>query len=118
MTEREIKLELAKVALTNGVSIETAKTFYEWIIEEPEHELPDGNPTKWDGTPIEELACRTKIKGTIIRRCKDNGINTVGDLIRCGGRRFLTYRDVGKGAVRWIDDTLEMYYDVKEWYKM
>lgn len=118
MTDREIKLELAKVALASGMSLEAAKDFYEWIMEEPEHEVPDGKPTKWDDTPIEDLACRTRITGTITKRCKDNGINTVGDLIRCGGRKFLTFEDVGKGTVTKIDDALEEYYDVNEWYRM
>ena len=116
MTDREIKLELAKVALSNGMAIETAKAFYDWIMEEPEHIVVESKPTKWDDTPIEDLACRTRIEGTITKRCHDNGINTVGDLIRCGGRKFLKFENVGKGTVRKIDDALLMHFEVVDWY--
>ena len=36
MTNREIKFELAKIALVQCVSIDSIKQMYEWIIEEPE----------------------------------------------------------------------------------
>lgn len=118
MTNREIKLELAKVALSNGMAIETAKVFYDWIMEEPENIVVESKPTKWDDTPIEDLACRTRIEGTITKRCHDNGINTVGDLIRCGGRKFRTFKNVGGSTITKIDDALENYYEVTDWYKM
>lgn len=116
MTDREIKLELAKVALGNDVSIETAKLFYDWIIEEREREVPGCKQTKWDNTPIEDLACRTRIVGTITKRCKDNGINTVGELIRCGGHKFRTFKNVGGATITKINDALEKYYEVADWY--
>lgn len=118
MTDRDIKFELSKIALANGMSIETIKTFYEWIMKEPEHEVPESNPTPWEDTPIEDLARRTRIEGTITKRCKDNGINTVGDLIRCGGLRFIKYQNVGRSTVNKIDDALEQYYNITDWYKM
>jgi DNA-directed RNA polymerase alpha subunit len=115
MTDREIKLELTKIAMPCGMPIETAKKYYEWIMEEPEREVVD-KPTKWDDTPIEELAYKTRIEGTIIKRCKDNGINTVGDLIRCGAHKFLTFKLVGKGTITQIDNALEDHFGISDWY--
>ena len=117
MTDKEIKLELAKAALSNGSTIEAAKKFYEWIMEVTEHEEPESEPMQWDDTPIEDLAYRTRIKGTIIKRCKDNGINTVGELIRCGYHKFFSFKNVGAGTMTAIDDVLEQHYGIVDWYK-
>lgn len=116
MTDREIRLELSKVAITSGTNIETAKAFYCWIVAAPEREVVD-EQTQWDNTPIEKLAYKTTIKSTIIKRCKENGINTVGELILCGAHKFRTYRNVGLGTISQIDDALEQYFGVIEWYK-
>lgn len=118
MTNREVKIEIAKAALGNGLNIETAKAFYDWVIEEPERELPEDRSTRWDNTPIEELAHKTLIVGTVTKRCKDNGINTVGDLIRCGGIKFSTFKNVGGCTIQKIDDALDRYYHVSEWYRL
>lgn len=118
MTDREIKFELAKIALTTGRSVEHITAFYDWIMEEPEHIVVESKPTKWDDTPIEDLACRTRIKGTITKRCHDNGINTVGDLIRCGGHKFRTFDKVGYKTITVIDDMLEQYFGISDWYTM
>ena len=116
MTDREIRLELSKVAITSGTNIETAKAFYCWIVAAPEREVVD-KQTIWDNVPIEEFACKTKIKGTIIKRCKENGINTVGELILCGAHKFSTYRNVGLGTISQIDDALEEFLGIKEWHR-
>ncbi len=116
MTEREIKLELSKASFYCGISLENVKKFFEWIMETPDEPVPEGKPTKWDNTPIEELARRTHIAGTITKRCKDNGINTVGDLIRCGCFKFQTFKNVGAQTVNKINIALEAYYDFPNWY--
>ena len=115
MTNKEIKLELSKLTISTGLSIETAQRFYDWIVEEPERELV-ARPTNWDDTPIEELAYKTSIKGTIIKRCKENGINTVGELIRCGAHKFGTFNLVGRCTIQKIDDALERNYGIPDWY--
>lgn len=111
MTDREIKLELAKVAIANGSSIDTAKLFYQWIIENVEQI----SPTKYDSEPIEVFALKTRNKG-IVKRCKENGILTVGDLLRCGANKLSKARNVGRTTINMIDDTLEKYYNIKDWY--
>lgn len=117
MTNRELKLELAKLAMANDCSIETAKMFYDWILEEPEKVVKlDEKPTEYDDVPIEQLAYKTRYEGTIIKRCKENGINTIGDLIRCGAHNFKSYRLVGKKLIIKIDEALEEHYNIKDWY--
>ena len=116
MTDREIKLELSKAALAGGMEIETAKAFYDWITEEPAHKLPEDKSNIRYETPIEELAHKTKMEGTIIKRCKDNGINTIGDLIRCGAHKFRTFHNVGGSTITKIDAALEEHYGISDWY--
>ena len=89
MTGQEIKLELSKIALANGLSVESAKAFYNWI--EEDYVPPKDKQTPFDDTPIEELAERTRMKNSIIRRCRENRIFTIGDLIRCGGYKFNSF---------------------------
>ena len=118
MTNKELKLELAKLAMTYGHTFEYAKAFYDWITEEPEREVKlDEKPTMYDNTPIEELAYKSMYsEGAIIKRCKENGINTVGDIIRCGAHKFRSFRLVGRTLVSRIDEVLEKHYNIENWY--
>ena len=135
MTNREIKFELAKVALTTCRHMtseslsESIKNLYEWIIEEPEvvveqTEKDDKNPSiEYDNKPIGEvISCISKsgqMGITYATKLADifhnNEINTVGDLLRIGGRYFSKYRNVGKGSISRIDDALEQLYGIKDW---
>lgn len=115
MTEKEIKLELAKAALSGGASIEAARAYYEWVSETPDLEAAD-DQAQWDSTPIEQLAYKTSAEGAIIKRCHENGIKTIGDLIRCGAHKFRTFRLVGGGTISKIDEALEAYFGFSNWY--
>ena len=121
MTNREIKLELARIALercnfsTSESLTESLKNLYEWVIEEPEVEAKPIDKNSFDDIDIKEIL-------TIIRKNKGsssgiatmvekvfygNNINTVGDLMRIGRRDFSKYRLVGKKSVWAIDDALD-----------
>ena len=115
MTDKEIKLELTKTAMATGMSIEMAQKFYEWIVKESDSKIVS-KYTQFDDTPIEELAYKTRIEGTIIKRCKENNINTVGELIHCGAHKFRTFRLVGRGTVRKINNALQEYFGISDWY--
>jgi DNA-directed RNA polymerase alpha subunit len=135
MTNREIRFELAKVALTTCRHMtseslsESIKNLYDWIIEEPEvvveqTEKDDKNPSiEYDNKPIGEvISCISKsgqMGITYATKLADifhnNEINTVGDLLRIGGRYFSKYRNVGKGSISRIDDALEELYGIKDW---
>ena len=137
MTNKEIKLELAKVALARcsytdvNAFNEAIRNLYNWIIEEPEvdveqTEKDDKNPSiEYDNKPIGEvISCISKsgqMGSTYATKLADifhnNEINTVGDLLRIGCRYFSKYRNVGKGSISRIDDALEQLYGINDWYK-
>ena len=121
MTNKEIKFELAKVALTNCQHMtsesltESLKNLYEWIMEEPEVEAKPINKNNFDDIDIKEvLSTIRKNKGfssgiaTMIETVfYGNNINTVGDLMRIGRSDFSKYRLMGKKSIWAIDDALD-----------
>ena len=121
MTNKEIKFELAKVALatcqhiTNESLTENLKNLYDWIVEEPEVEAETIDKNSFDGVDIKEvLSTIRKNKGfssgipTMIETVfYGNNINTVGDLMRIGRRDFSKYRLVGKKSIWAIDEALD-----------
>ena len=121
MTDKEIKFELAKVALTkcnfmtSESLTESLKNIYEWIVEEPEVEEETIEKNGLDSIDIKEVL-------NIVRKNKDsvsgiatsletvfnsNNINTVGDLMRIGRHNFSKYRLVGKKAIWATDDAMD-----------
>ena len=128
MTNKEIKFELAKVALTkcNFMTSETftesLKNLYEWVVEEPEVEVETIDKNNFDSVDIEEVlnivrknqhfssGIATMLETTL----SNNNINTVGDLMRIGRRDFSKYRLVGKKSIWAIEDALEEL-GVKGW---
>lgn len=129
MTNREIKFELAKVALTTcrymtSESLsESIKNLYDWIIEEPEADV-DNPKTDYDKTSVREIIKHFVKKGrygnqryatSLVNVFNNNGINTVGDILRMGRRGFMTLKGVGKGSVTRIDDALEELYGIINW---
>ena len=120
MTNKEIKLELAKVALatcrhmTSEALTESLKNLYEWVIEEPEVEEETVDKNSFDSIDIKEVLnivrknqrSSSGIATTLETIFNRNNINTVGDLMRIGRRDFSKYRLVGKKSVWAIDDAL------------
>lgn len=127
MTNREIKFELAKVALatcrhmTSETLTESLKNLYEWIVEEPEVEV-DNPKTDYDNTSVREII-KYLVKNdryndkryaiSLVNVFNDNGINTIGDILRIGRRAFMQIKGVGKGSVTRIDDALEELYGIE-----
>ena len=129
MTNREIKFELAKVALTTCRHMtsesltESIKNLYEWIIEEPEVEF-DKPKTDYDKTSVREIIKHLAKNGrygdqrytsSLVNVFNDNGINTIGDILRIGRRGFMQIKGVGKGSATRIDDALEELYGIEDW---
>jgi DNA-directed RNA polymerase alpha subunit len=128
MTNKEIKFELAKVALekccftTSETLTEGLKNLYEWIVEEPESEVETEQKSSYDEIDIKEvLNIVRKNQGfssgiaTMIETVfHNNNINTVGDLMRISRRDFSKYRLVGKKSIWAIEDALEEL-GVKGW---
>jgi DNA-directed RNA polymerase alpha subunit len=123
MTNREIKFELAKVALVNCVSIDSIKQMYEWIIEEPDADV-DKPKTDYDNVSVREIIKYLVKNGrygnqryatSLVNVFNDNGINTIGDLLRINKRGFMQIKGVGKGSVTRVDDALEELFLIKYW---
>ena len=129
MTNREIKFELAKVALTTCRHMtseslsESIKNLYEWIIEEPEVDV-DKPKTDYDNVSVREIIKYLVNNGkygdqryvsSLVNVFNDNGINTIGDILRISKRGFMRLKGVGKGSVRRIDDALEELFLIKYW---
>ena len=120
MENKEIKFELAKIALercnfsTSETLTESLKNLYDWIMEEPEVEVKTEQKNSFDSVDIKEvLNIVRKNQGfssgiaTMLETVfHNNNINTVGDLIRIGRRDFSKYRLVGKKSIWAIDDAL------------
>jgi len=127
MTNKEIKFELAKVALTrcNFMTFESLtesiKNLYEWVVEEPEVEEETEQKNIFDGTDIREVlnivrknhyysGIATMIDSVFL----ENNIKTVGDLMRIGRRDFSKYRLIGKKSI-WVIDEALAELGVKGW---
>ena len=129
MTNREIKFELAKVALTTCSHMtseslsESIKNLYEWIIEEPEVDV-DKPKTDYDKILVREIIkylannyrySNKRYASSLVNVFNNNGINTVGDILRLERHYFMKIKGVGKGCVMRIDDALEELYGIKYW---
>ncbi len=115
MTNREIKFELAKIALVQNLPMDSIKQMYEWIIEEPEVKEETTEKNGLDSINIKEVlnivrknqGSSNGIATSLETIFNKNNINTVGDLMRIGRCDFRKYRLVGKKSVWAIDDALE-----------
>ena len=120
MTNKEIKFELAKVALakcnftTSELFTESLKNLYEWVVEEPEVEVETVDKSSLDSIDIKEVINIVRKKqrfnsgiATMLETTlSNNNINTVGDLVRIGRREFSKYRLVGKESIALLDESL------------
>ena len=120
MTNKEIKFELAKVALTkcnfmtSELLTESLKNLYDWIVEEPEVEVETEQKKDFDNIHIKEVlnivrknqGFSSGIATSLETIFNNNNINTVGDLLRISRRDFSKYRLVGKKSIGAIDDAL------------
>ena len=120
MTNKEIKFELARLALekcnfaTSETLTECLKNLYEWVVEEPEVEVKTTDNNSFDSIDIKEVLniVRKKqrfssgIATTLENVFHNNNINTIGDLMRISRRDFSRYRLVGKKSIWAIDDAL------------
>lgn len=120
MTNKEIKLQLARIALerctfsTSETLTESLKNLYDWITEEPEDKVETNQENQFNRIDIKEvlkiirknqrLSSGIATSLETIFHC--NNINTVGDLMSIGRRDFSKYRVVGKKSIWAIDDAL------------
>ena len=125
MTNKEIKLELAKVALARcsytdvNAFNEAIRNLYNWIVEESEKPAVD-----YDKVSVREIIkylikndrySDKRYASSLVNVFNDNGINTVGDILSLDRKEFMRIKGVGKGSVTRIDDALEELYGIKDW---
>lgn len=129
MTNKEIKFELAKIALTkcNFLTSETLtqglKNIYEWIVEETDVDVDNAKTNYYDISAREIIKYLVK-KGkysdqrytsSLVNVFNINAIITIGDILRIGRQAFMKIKGVGKGSITRIDDALEELYGIKQW---
>ena len=120
MTNKEIKFELAKVALTKCNFLtsesltESLNNLYEWVIEEPEVEVEENTQNAYDNITVSEiLNCVRKnvytgspVTEKLATSFAANDIKTAGDLLKIGRQCFKRYRNIGKKSLLALDDAL------------
>lgn len=107
MTDRELKIELAKASLMGGGGVYYAMECYDWINEESKD---------LEKIDVRELAAEAKRTGLRIRRrCLNAGISTIGDLVRLGRNRFRALPQVGDTMCDEIAEVLREKYKVQNW---
>lgn len=112
MTDKEIRLELAKAAIMSGSSIETAKMMYSWVC--------DGTKLKeeidLDSIKVGEIEQYLGMSAVRFRnRCMENDIHSVGQLVRIGARNFRALKLVGGGLVTKVKTILSEHYNIDDW---
>lgn len=109
MTDKDVRLELAKAALKSGSSIESAKLWYTWV-------CGDAKDSNLDAIKVSELEQYLGMSSVRFRnRCMENDIHTVGQLVRVGSGGFRSMRLVGGGMVDKLRKILSEKYGVEEW---
>lgn len=96
MTIQEMKLELAKVAIEHGLPLFDTMQFYNWIVEE-EEEAPYFQEKKFDNMSIFELMrpSRSRYRVRVTNVCAEYDIRTVGDLMKYGVQNIRKCRNMG-----------------------
>lgn len=110
MTDKEIRLELAKAALIGGASEERMNEMFKWVVGSDKPILDIDSISVSD---MEQYLGMSSVR--FRNRCMENDIHTVGQLVRIGSRKFRALRLVGSSLVMKIEDVLTKEYGVKEW---
>jgi len=109
MTDVEIRLELAKVALASGLNTDAAMEYYDWVVNGVSDKI-----RLLAAIPIWEIAAKTSIPNTVNSRCRENNIFSVGALVQFGRTNFSNCRKVGKFTVHQLDEALKSF-GVENW---
>ena len=124
MTNKEIKLKLSEIALSNGLSIESVKMFYEWIKEEPEKAINvNGEQTDYDDVPSSEIVnyvrrIYSRSGGYAVgleKVLKANNLDTIGDVIRLGYNGFKRLHSVDGRMLATVVDALNVLCGINYW---
>lgn len=121
MENKEIKFELAKIALerctfsTSETLIESLKNLYEWIMEEPDVEVEEHAQNGfniYDNISVSEIlklvrkntGASSSITEYLATSFRKNNIRTAGDLLKIGKQDFKKFRNIGEKSIWALDD--------------
>ena len=103
-----IRLDIAKAALIGGASMERMKDMYRWVCGEEVRGM--------DGISVTEMEQFLGMSSTrFANRCKENGIETIEQLVKVGSKTFRAYRLVGNNLCERVSRVLYEQYGVKDW---
>lgn len=141
MTNKEIKFELGKIALTRcGCEhlTESLQNIYDWIIEEPEKEvIPEQPVNDYEQKPIREVYNeiqrmeeaekeekiqkgwrRVQKKGhanRFLNVARMHDIETVGQLVEYGKAEFMLLPNIGRQCADYVSMALKNLYGIDKW---
>lgn len=139
MTNKEIKFELGKIALTrcDGDLTESLRNIYEWIIEEPEEVIPEQPVNDYELKPIREVyleiqrieeaekeekiqkgRSRVQKKGhanRFLNVARMHDIETVGQLVEYGKAEFMLLPNIGRQCADYVSMALKNLYGIDKW---
>lgn len=141
MTNKEIKFELGKIALSKcegGNLAESLQNIYDWIIEEPEEKIiPEQPVNDYEQKPIREVYLeiqrmeeaekeekiqkgwsRVSKKGharRFLNAAQMADIETVGQLLNFGKDDFLLLQNMGRQCVYYVSMALKNLYGIEKW---
>lgn len=104
----ELRTRLIEKAIENRISIAETKEYLKLL------ERTDYNKTM--EVKIGTLAELTGKYKTICQRCNELGIQTIGDLVRYGGREMREDKNIGVKTAALISDTLQEHFGIDNWF--
>ena len=111
LSNKEVKLELAKMAISTGSSIEYAKMFYRWVTEE------EPLQEKYKNETLERLCnCLGSRYGEKVREvARDNNFCTIGELLNMGSIKFRGLEQIGAKTAWRVTEALGELYGITKW---
>lgn len=104
----ELKTRIIEKAIENRVDVTTTKEYLK-LLERTDY-------TMALETSIGTFAEMTGNYKTVCQRCNELGIETVGDLVRLGGRKMRKQPNVGDKTAGLISDTLQEKFGIDNWF--
>ena len=104
----EFRTAIIKAAIENHIGIEETKRYLE-LLERTDY-------SKTMEIRIGVLAEATGNYKTVCQRCNEMGIESIGDLVRLGGKAFRESPNVGVKTATLVSDVLADKFGIYNWY--
>jgi len=104
----EHRTRIIEKAIERGLSVQETEKFLK-LLERTEY-------TRILETRIGVFAELTGEYKTVLQRCNELGIKSIGDLVRCGGRGFRINPNIGVKTTALVSDTLQREFGIDNWF--